>query len=540
MNKKMYFALAATAALFASCSSDDLVSESASARQAGFDENGSAKIEFAISTADVTRGTGAVGSVGGSADAQWAGQKFSVLMLQKGTTLGAYADELRTQAIIKGAEQRATGTGVVSLDDDAVYYPTYMDAQGNPMVYDFWAYRLDDAATAPETFTGYDDDNATQVTIPFVIDGTQDVMVAQTLPSAAYDETYLYSAKSARSAIKPTFAFSHLLTQLSFKVKAMDQAMTTAAINPTTDPAFIPGYEIKDIIVKSKSTGDLIAAYTTDEAPTERIVWGNAEDWATPGTLADFHLQTRQRDVEEAADIHMMPISSAAALNAVLNYDANYVDASGNGSFTVTSAPALDALQVYASNALDANTGMPTGAPTTMAALKAAAGGATVTGYILTYRNNTLHSDGVTPWNVPQYAVAAAGVTTNLVPFETNNTNPAGAMLTWTAGAGDAIALGEPMIVAPADANGYTITVKYAYYKKVNNTTVAYTEAFSNPIHVVNKTTNPDLSVSTNPFDAGKRYTVTLKLYPNGEVQQGSTTLDPWADGGELEGDDNE
>ena len=113
-------------------------------------------------------------------------------------------------------------------------------------------------------------------------------------------------------------------------------------------------------------------------------------------------------------------------------------------------------------------------------------------------------------------------------------------MLTWTAGAGDAIALGEPMIVAPADANGYTITVKYAYYKKVNNTTVAYTEAFSNPIHVVNKTTNPDLSVSTNPFDAGKRYTVTLKLYPNGEVQQGSTTLDPWADGGELEGDDNE
>lgn len=537
MNKKMFFALAGTVALFASCSSDDLVSESP-ARQAALDNDGSAKIEFAISGADVTRGTGAVGVDGAPGDAQWEGQKFSVLMLEKGTTKGAYADEARTEAIIKGALQTATGTGVVSLDDEAVYYPTYLNEQGTQMAYDFWAYRLDDAAVAPETFNGYDVEGATQVTIPFVINGTQDLMYAETQPSADYDANFLYSAKSARNAIKPTFAFKHLLTQLRFKVKAMDQAMTTSAVNPTSDASFVPGYEIKDVIVKSKSTGELVAAYTTAEAPAERIIWADAEDWATPGTLADFHLQTRQRDVEETADIIMVGISSAAVAGFTINYTAGYEDEGGNTSYTVTTPAALASLGVYDSNALSAETGLPTGNLTTLGAMADAAG-ASVVGYIMTYKTG-VHADGATAWNVPQYAAAAAGVTSDLVPFETNNTNPTAATLTWTAGAGDAIAVGEPMIVAPADENGYTVTVKYGYWKKVSATQVAYTEGFSNPISVTNKVTDAYGATSTNPFAAQTRYTVTLKLYPNGEVSQGSTTLDPWADGGELEGDDNE
>ena len=95
MNKKFYLALAATAALFASCSSDDVIGN---ARQNALDENAPAKIEIGIApTVDVSRGTGRVGDVAGAANAQWAGQKFSVLMLEKGTMLGAYEDLARYQ-----------------------------------------------------------------------------------------------------------------------------------------------------------------------------------------------------------------------------------------------------------------------------------------------------------------------------------------------------------------------------------------------------------------------------------------------------------
>ena len=485
MKKYYFFAALATVGLFASCSSDEDFNEAANARQLAIDDNTPAKIEIGIAdNYEVSRGTGRVGGTSGTTATQWAGQEFSVLMLKKGTMLGAYQDDAdhTSPALLKGTKMTATGTNVVSLDNDAVYYPTLF-ADLTAAVYDFWGYRLDNSETpTPGTpvFNGYDqaatdasytwvaytgtddatlngaDDPttstvgtvgaiyqnttsgdkfectvvnpgtnaATQISVPFQIDGTQDIMIATTTPSATYDDAYLYSAKSARNGIKPTMAFRHLLTSLTFKVKAKSRDISDCASNPTTDASFVPGYQITNITLRSKDTGELIVAYTPNNvvADEDRIIWDNAQDWADPTTLAPFQLQCRPKAIIDPADIKMVPVSSDAVLGFDINYATGYRDIAGNNKYTVDAN--LMTMTVYDSEDLydGANeSGLPKGTKTTLAAMKTAAGGADVTGYILTYNatDRVSYTTNATK-NVPDYDNNAAGVTENLEPFYTN------------------------------------------------------------------------------------------------------------------------
>lgn len=429
MNKKMYFALAATVGLFASCSSDSLT-ENQAARMAGIDDNASAKIEIGLTPGyEVTRGTGVVGNVGGAADAQWAGQKFNVLMLEKGTALGARIDPAdAATSVIKGAPFSATGSAVVALDNDAVYYPT-LNQGGQTGVYDFWGYRLDGSevldASSNVQFNGYDDPAATAVKVPFAIDGTQDVMIAETTPSdaayAAANPTAIYSAKSARNGVKPTMAFKHLLTSLTFKVKAKSVDITQKATNPTSDPLWQPGYQITNIQVKSKATGELVVAYTpgNEVADADRIEWAAGQDWANPTTLTTFELQCRKKDVHDAAHITMIQINKN--INTDLAYGGALQDLAGNTKFTWTNATDRDALAVYDSEGTDPTTGLPTGNLTTLGAITG------TYGYILTYdpadnRGAGLYESTPNAWECDFYATAS--VTNDLVPFATNNVTP--------------------------------------------------------------------------------------------------------------------
>lgn len=600
MNKKMYFALAATAGLFASCSSDSLT-ENQAARMAGIDDNASAKIEIGLTPGyEITRGTGVVGNVGGAADAQWAGQKFNVLMLEKGTALGARIDPAEAAtSVIKGAPFSATGSAVVALDNDAVYYPT-LNQGGQTGVYDFWGYRLDGSevldASSNVQFTGYDDPAATAVKVPFVIDGTQDVMIAETTPSdaayAAANPTAIYSAKSARNGVKPTMAFKHLLTSLTFKVKAKSVDITQKATNPTTDAAWQPGYQITNIQVKSKATGELVVAYTpgNEVADADRIKWEASQDWANPTTLTTFELQCRKKDVHDAAHITMVQINKN--INTDLAYGGALQDLNGNTQFTWTNAAARDALAVYDSNALDPTTGLPTGNLTTLGAITG------TYGYILTYdpaNNRGAYESTPNAWECDFYATAS--VTNDLVPFATNNVTPvvldwdAGtpASYTWVAYTGGSAAtlngtvdpttatvgvvgdiyentvtgdkfectavtaavpganpivsnVGEPMLVAPSNdaANsGYEVIVSYKYWKKTSASTAALTNGQTQPIKVNNYTIVGGVK-EPGAFEAGKNYNVTITLYSDGEVLNGDATSEPWADGGDLDaGDDN-
>lgn len=532
MNKKFYFGLALTAGLFASCSSDDLVGESASS-QAFIDNGAPAKIEIALTPGyEITRGTGRVGDATSAADAQWAGQEFHVLMLEKGTMLGARtAPTDASTAIFKGAPFTATGSNVIALDDDAVFYPVVKQDGTSTGVYDFWGYRLDDAAkTNPETFNGYDvaaaaataahtdaveetddtnynaadvadksegttaeltaftiqandgkyfhdtdvdkyykivytagtDAAGNQITVPFEIDGTQDLMVAATTPSATYDDDYLYSAKSSRNGIKPTMAFKHLLTSLTFKVKPKSEDISDKATNPTSSAQWKPGYQIANIQVKSKATGELVVAYTGDAEP-ERIIWDAAQDWATPGTLATFELQCRKKNVDDPAKIKMEQIDKNITTN--LPYTtAGYKDMNGGTQFTYTTAAARDAFEVYDSGDLDDETGLPLGNKTTLGAITG------TYGYILTYKADADRGDG-SKYYTCKYEATDMGPTSKLVPYATHSVDPV--VLSW---AGTNEVPVEVTDEAASDATEFAAAAadhKYTYDGTTNKLTLA-------------------------------------------------------------------
>ena len=452
MNKKFYLALVATAALFASCSSDDVIGN---ARENALDENAPAKIEIGIApTVEVSRGTGRVGDT--STGDQWAGQEFSVLMLEKGTMMGAYEDVARTTSIIKGTKMTATGTAVVSLENDAIYYPT--TSANGAAVYDFWGYRLDNSEVlnASEVdFQGYDDATATQIAVPFEINGTQDIMVATTAPSdAAYataNPNNIYSAKSARNGVKPNLSFKHLLSSLTFKVKAKSRDITTAATNPTTDANWQAGYQITNITLKSKATGKLVVAYTGDVEP-DRIVWDAAQDWADPSTLTTFQLQRRKKEVNSAADIKMVIVSSNASVD--INYPTGYVDMAGRTSYPIGTGDLLT-MDVYDSNDLSTETGLPTGRKTTLQAMLDATSDPSVVGYILTYKAEDRVSYESTAKNYEcDYKATSLGVTSDLVPF-VDNADVDPVVLGWTGYSAGAAAHTDAVEQPAMDATAY-------------------------------------------------------------------------------------
>lgn len=301
MNKKFYFGLAATAALFASCSSDDLTMSEA--RQDVLNGDGRAPIELLLSSpSSTTRGTGTVGGMAATNTStdpnnKWGGQTFKVYMLDKGELTVAqdaeghdiYNNTLFTAPNELGGvseetpamEVTATTDGGLVVDSKVSYFPQ----EGN---FDFWAYRLDDAeATVPAKNTA-----ETALTTTFTIDGTQDIMVAKAVPNVDpstknVSESRVFSAYSVRRDVKPMLKFKHLLARLQFKVKASkdlcDKADDMNSDNPTITPN-ANAVRVTAIRLKSQKTGELIVAYKGDE-PTEYITWD--------GTTAVMSLKQR-------------------------------------------------------------------------------------------------------------------------------------------------------------------------------------------------------------------------------------------------------
>ena len=120
-----------------------------------------------------------------------------------------------------------------------------------------------------------------KITVPFIIDGSQDVMAASTYLTTTdaknlnggtavdpgtsvteyYDETTfknyarsLYSAKTARKGVQPNLKFQHLLTRFTFDAKQMADATNDGVDN---EPV-----RIKKIEVKSKVSGEIVAKYS--------------------------------------------------------------------------------------------------------------------------------------------------------------------------------------------------------------------------------------------------------------------------------------
>ena len=385
MKKSFYFALALTAGLFASCSSDELTSQA----PAGLDvnDNEAAAIQIGVAQPGMTRGTGTVGGTTVSATNEWAGQTFNLFMFEKGTFTpaqkavddghgGTVNEDIYNNAEMVTPTGGATAASyVIGGEEQFNYYPT-------TGAYSFWAYRIDDAGTGTAGIgvpVGVGDATATEVKVPFTIDGSQDILTA--IPDEAGDLTALqgkpgassatadkiYTAYSARRDITPTLAFKHQLTRLTFQVKAATIEVSDAAPSVGAGATY-NGFKVTGITVKSKSTGNIIAAWKDGSTYTAQGVEFNAagEDWADPTTLVAMPLKSRgqtvlTKQVGDWSDAITVNISDAGV--------ATYGQAYSLGTDGFYAAATTVA---YPGNTENSYTGVPNTAETTLGDMVAA------------------------------------------------------------------------------------------------------------------------------------------------------------------------
>ena len=465
MNKKFYFALALTAGLFASCSSDDLTAEAP--QQQGFEVNDNEPAQIKITTGMATRGTGTVGySDTPGYTAQWDGQKFNLFMFQKGTFAPATYRATETDPetpIYLNTEMTtdpATQTANYVLGGDIQY--NYFPGNG---AYSFWAYRIDDAldpapaALPAQPFVYVDDTNAevafdaptaSKVVVPIDIDGSQDIMVAIADTATALTQLQnkvatatmdrIYTAYSARRAVNPQLSFQHLLTRLSFRVIADSREVSNKADWLTADPVTageeFKGFKITQVRVKTKSKGHVVAAFKDLSRVAEpRLVFDDGQDWALeadgsePSTLKSVFLQTRDVNIDPA-HIEMKGYNSMAAAGTNVACSAGYLF---GGADHITIG---DDVLCYIDNSLDAQTGMPTGVAKKLSEYKAAG----VTVYFATYEDGA-RADGSTYDNYAEttdksaplrpFNLANDGTGDDLIPHWEGYTAPAAAALAW-------------------------------------------------------------------------------------------------------------
>lgn len=157
-----------------------------------------------------------------------------------------------------------TKSGLATTADGTIaYYPV----SGN---YDFWGYRVDDAAGATPVVKTVDDTGAeveanvaTKRVVDIEIDGSQDIMAGKAAPSndevtklGGYAENF-YSAYAARKGVQPNITFNHLLTRFTFEVRAGSKATAGAGASGNTEAV-----RVKGISVESLTNGTLTVAYT--------------------------------------------------------------------------------------------------------------------------------------------------------------------------------------------------------------------------------------------------------------------------------------
>ena len=280
------FALAA-AGMLTACSNDDTLGGN------GEQNVSEQQIRLGVASSKVqTRGTG---TVGGMTDAEnvWAGQTLWVYMLQKGSMDLAYykapavggvatpdVEVFNNKKFTAPDAANNTKSGLATTADGTIaYYPV----SGN---YDFWGYRVDDAAGATPVVKTVDDTGAaveanvaTKRVVDITIDGSQDIMAGKAVPSTDevtklgnYADNF-YSAYAARKGVQPNITFNHLLTRFTFEVRAGSKATAGLPAGGNTDAVKVTG-----VSVDSKTTGTLTVAYTgaTKEAAELLTFTGDA------------------------------------------------------------------------------------------------------------------------------------------------------------------------------------------------------------------------------------------------------------------------
>lgn len=352
--KKMFFFALAAAGMLTACSNDDTLGGN------GEQNVSEQQIRLGVASSKVqTRGTG---TVGGMTDAEnvWAGQTLWVYMLQKGSMDLAYYKSpavgatVTTKEVFDNKEFKAPNTAdntksglATTADGTIAYYPV----SGS---YDFWGYRVDDAAVGGTPTVKIVDDNgdevaadqATKRVVDIEIDGSQDIMAGKAAPSTDevaklgnYADNF-YSAYAARKGVQPNITFNHLLTRFTFEVRAGSKATAGLPAGGNTDAVKVTG-----VSVDSKTTGTLTVAYTGETKQAADLLTFTGD--ASPLTL-------KQRSVTAVdhndALVALDPVSltwtdDAATMGDVLKIGEALLVAPGETEYPLTIALSQDVLQ---------------------------------------------------------------------------------------------------------------------------------------------------------------------------------------------------
>lgn len=355
--KKMFFFALAAAGMLTACSNEDTLGGN------GEQNVSEQQIRLGVASSKVqTRGTG---TVGGMTDAEnvWAGQTLWVYMLQKGSMDLAYykapavggvatpdVEVFNNKKFTAPDAANNTKSGLATTADGTIaYYPV----SGN---YDFWGYRVDDAAGATPVVKIVDDngdevtadhmDQATKRVVDIEIDGSQDIMAGKAEPSADevaklgnYADNF-YSAYAARKGVQPNITFNHLLTRFTFEVRAGSKATAGLPAGGNTDAVKVTG-----VSVNSKTTGTLTVAYTgaTKEAAELLTFTGDASA-----------LTLKQRDAALADNnaplVALEPVSltwtdDAATIGDVIKVGEALLVAPGETEYPLTISLSQDVLE---------------------------------------------------------------------------------------------------------------------------------------------------------------------------------------------------
>ena len=403
MKKSFYFALALTAGLFASCSSDDLTADAPQQPGLEVDDAQPVPIQIGVSNVgtSVTRGSATVGTSEGGVSA-FLGQEFQVFMFNKGTLIPAsadgtnavYCDSTFTTANLTQIQSadpdvhKNAGSASMFVNDAAfqAYYPT----QGE---FDFWAYRIDDAVRTGGVngVTGFaavgaNADVADEVKVAFTIDGSQDIMLgtantaaAATALNAADSKittdaeaaAKIYSAYAARKGVNPSMSFKHMLTRLHFAVKPNSIKVSSSdntygavggANIPAADANGFTGFRVDSIAVYSKKTGNLIVAYkpASAYASTSKIEFTDG-DWADKTTLEPMYLKERSGQVTTKQAGTFEQIAKFTISNeGVIGYSGGSIKINTAPNSIATGSRLAQASDlVYGSDAVNSVTGIP-------------------------------------------------------------------------------------------------------------------------------------------------------------------------------------
>lgn len=353
--KKMFFFALAAAGMLTACSNDDTLGGN------GKQNVSEQQIRLGVASSKVqTRGTG---TVGGMTDTEnvWAGQTLWVYMLQKGsmdlayykspavgTTAAAETEVFNNKKFKAPNTADNTKSGLATTADGTIaYYPVSDN-------YDFWGYRVDDAAVGGDPVVKTVDDTgaeveanvATKRVVDIKIDGSQDIMAGKAVPSAdevtklgGYAENF-YSAYAARKGVQPNITFNHLLTRFTFEVRAGSKATAGLPAGGNTEAVKVTG-----VSVNSKTTGTLTVAYTgaTKEA---------ADLLTFTGDASPLKLQQRSATAVDNNDplVALEPVSLTwtdenAAMGDVLKIGEALLVAPGETEYPLTIALSQDVLQ---------------------------------------------------------------------------------------------------------------------------------------------------------------------------------------------------